>query len=148
MGFMAHLPLCCPAMLLARDFPKLPFGGRLMNGIVGAIGGATGAIGGFSGTIPTLWCSLQKYDRHVQRAVIQNFNLAMLSVTMVMYLVAGLVTVDMLPHFGVAFPCIAVSAFLGIRLYSRINDRLFRVVILLLLTASGLALLASGAASV
>ncbi len=102
-----------------------------------------GGIGGFTGTLPTLWCTLRGYDRHVQRAVIQNFNLSMLLVTMGAYLATGIVTLEVLPMFAIVLPAMLLPTVLGTRFYKKINDVTFRKIVLTLLTASGIALLIS-----
>jgi uncharacterized membrane protein YfcA len=102
-----------------------------------------GGIGGFTGTLPTLWCTLRGYDRDAQRAVIQNFNLSMLLVTMGAYLATGIVTSDMLPMFAIVLPAMLVPTFLGTRFYKKINDAMFRKIVLILLTGSGMTLLMS-----
>ena len=137
------LVLWCPAMLLSRHLPKVTAGGRLGDGVAGLIGGVLGGIGGFTGTVPTLWCTLRGYPKEAQRAVIQNFNLAMLMVTMGIYLARGIVTRDMLPLFAIVAPAMLVPTLLGTRLYIGISEARFRQVVLGLLTCSGLALLAS-----
>jgi uncharacterized protein len=82
-GFVgALLALWCPLMLLAPRLPQLKAGDRVADGVAGAVGGLMGPLGGFSGAVPTLWCTLRGYERDTQRAVIQNFNLAMLATTM------------------------------------------------------------------
>ena len=48
-----------------------------------------GGIGGFAGVIPTLWCTLRGYARDQQRAVIQNFNLVMQTVTFALHVGNG-----------------------------------------------------------
>ena len=60
-----------------------------MAGTVGLAGGVMGGLGGFTGVLPTLWCTLRRLDKDVQRAIIQNFNLAMLLVTFITYLATG-----------------------------------------------------------
>ncbi|KXJ62917.1 permease [Achromobacter xylosoxidans] len=100
-------------------------------------------LGGFTGVIPTLWCTLRGFDRDVQRAVIQNFNLSMLMVTMASYVLTGVVTRDMLPLFALIVPAMLVPTLLGTRVYVGISDVAFRRVVLGLLTVSGVALLAS-----
>lgn len=137
------LAVWCPIMLLSRHLPAVTFGGRAANGVVGLIGGAMGGIGGFSGVVPTLWCALRRYDRDVQRSIIQNFNLSMLAVTMAAYLLSGTVTPDMLPMFAVVAPAMLIPAILGGRLYLGISETAFRRIVLTLLTLSGLAMLAS-----
>jgi len=133
----------CPAILASRHLPRITAGGRLADGAVGLAGGILGGLGGFSGSLPTLWCTLRGFDKEAQRAVIQNFNLSMLLVTMGSYLAAGIVTRDMLPMFAVVAPAMLVPSLLGARVYVGLSEVRFRQVVLGMLTASGIALLAS-----
>ena len=137
------LVLWCPGMLLAKDLPRITRGGRLADGAVGLAGGVMGGIGGFTGTLPTLWCTLRGFDKDAQRAVVQNFNLSMLAVTMASYLATGVVTPAMLPLFAVVAPAMLVPTLLGARLYIGISEARFRQIVLGLLTVSGLVLLGS-----
>ena len=72
----------CPTMLFAQRLPRVQWGGRFANGLAGAAGGFMGGLGGFTGVVPSLWCTLRGFDKALQRTVVQNFNLAALSVTM------------------------------------------------------------------
>lgn len=139
------LVVWCPAMLLAKRLPKITAGGRIADAVAGLGGGVLSGIGGFAGTLPTLWCTLRGYEKDVQRAIIQNFNLSMLLVTMGTYLATGIVTRDMLPFFAIVAPTMLVPALLGAKLYIGISEAGFRQIVLGLLTASGLGLLASAA---
>ncbi len=137
------LAVWCPVMLFSQRLPHLRFGGRAADGVAGACGGLMGPLGGFTGAVPTLWCTLRGYERDTQRAVIQNFNLAMLAVTMVSYLATGVVTAPMLPLMAVVEPSLLVQALLGMKVYVGISPAAFRNVVLGLLTASGVAMLAN-----
>ena len=139
----AVLVLWCPAMLLSKDLPRITFGGRIADAVVGLGGGVLGGLGGFTGTLPTLWCTLRGYERDVQRAVIQNFNLSMLAVTLVVYVASGLITRSMLPMIGLVLPAMLVPALIGARIYVGLSEAGFRGLVLSLLTASGVALLVS-----
>lgn len=141
------LVVWCPAMLLSSRLPRIRFGGRLADGVVGGVGGMMGGLGGFTGTIPTLWCTLRGFAKDEQRAIIQNFNLAALLVTMGVYLARGLVTREMLPMFAIVAPAMLIPVLLGARLYAGISEAAFRQLVLSVLTASGVALLASGLSS-
>lgn len=134
------LVLWCPLMLLAPRLPRV-HGGRLADGVVGLAGGVLGGIGGFTGTVPTLWCTLRGFDRDTQRAVIQNFNLSMLMVTMLTYVGTGLVTREIVPMFAVVAPAMLLPTLLGTRVYVGISELTFRRVVLGLLTLSGVAML-------
>ncbi|QYY28650.1 sulfite exporter TauE/SafE family protein [Cupriavidus pinatubonensis] len=138
--FGAFLTLWCPVMLMARRLPAITHGGRVADGVAGAAGGVMGGIGGFTGVIPTLWCTLRGFDKDEQRAVIQNFNLATLAVTMATYVGKGIVTRDMLPMFLVVAPAMLVPSLLGARVYLGISEATFRKIVLTLLTASGVVL--------
>ncbi|SPA42545.1 conserved hypothetical protein, DUF81; putative membrane protein [Cupriavidus taiwanensis] len=137
----AFLTLWCPVMLMARRLPHIGVGGRVADGMAGAAGGVMGGIGGFTGVIPTLWCTLRGFDKDEQRAVIQNFNLATLAMTMAAYVGKGIVTREMLPMFLVVAPAMLVPTLLGTRLYLGISEAAFRKIVLSLLTLSGVALL-------
>jgi uncharacterized protein len=139
----ALLAIWCPIMLIVHRLPRITIGGRFADGVVGAIGGIMGGIGGFTGTIPTLWCTLRGLNKDTQRCVIQNFNLATLTVTMATYIFTGTISRDMFPMFAVVAPAMLIPTLLGARLYIGITDATFRKVVLSLLMASGLALLTS-----
>lgn len=139
-GFLA---LWCPVMLMARSLPPITVGGRLGDTVAGMAGGVLSGIGGFAGPVPTLWATLRGFGKDEQRAVIQNFNLSMLLVTMGVYLGSGVVTRQMLPYFAIVAPSMLVPTLLGARLYIGISEARFRQIVLGLLTASGVALLAS-----
>ena len=100
-----------------------------------------GGLGGFTGVVPTLWSTLRGWDKDAQRAVIQNFNLAMLSVTFAGYLATGIVTAAQWPMLLAVLPAMVLPSLAGARLYLRISAGAFRRVILVLLTLSGAALL-------
>jgi uncharacterized protein len=135
------LVLWCPAMLLARHLPRITAGGRMADAAVGLSGGVMGGLGGFTGVLPTLWCTLRGLDKDVQRAIIQNFNLAMLLVTFTSYAATGLITRATLPLLALVIPAMLVPSLLGARLYAGISEARFRQVVLGLLTLSGVAML-------
>lgn len=139
----AFLVLWCPLMLFVRDFPRIRFGGRIADGLIGAIGGVMGGLGGFTGSVPTLWCTLRGMDKDTQRAVIQNFNLSMLTVTMAVYVGTGLAQVVALPLYGLVALAVTIPVLFGTRLYIGLSEARFRQIILTLLAFAGVALLAS-----
>lgn len=137
------LAVICPVMLVAHKLPKVSGGGRTADALAGFIGGVLGGIGGVSGAIPTLWCTLRGMAKDRQRAVIQNFNLGMLGVTLALYVGTGVITTATLPMLAIVLPAMLIPTLLGARLYIGISDAAFRRLVLGLLTVSGLAMLAS-----
>lgn len=139
----AVLALWCPLMLFSGRIPHVTRGGRLADAAAGACGGVMGALGGATGAVPTLWCTLRGFDKDVQRTLIQNFNLATLAATMLGYLAAGFVTHEHVWRMAWVAPALVIPALLGAKLYDRIGQIAFRRIVLSVLTASGLAMLAS-----
>lgn len=139
----ALLVIWCPAMLMARNLGRVTAGGRAADAVAGLVGGVCGGMGGFSGAIPTLWCTLRGLEKDVQRAVIQNFNLAMLTVAFALHVGTGLVSAQTVPLLAIVAAAVLVPVLLGARLYIGISEASFRKIVLGLLTLSGGALLAS-----
>jgi uncharacterized membrane protein YfcA len=137
----AFLLVACPLMMVAERLPKVTHGGRFADALSGAAGGVLGGLGGFTGVAPTLWCTLRGYEKDTQRAVIQNFNLAMLAVTFASYLATGILQASQLPLLAAVLPAMVLPSLLGARMYLRISPQGFRRVVLGLLTLSGAALL-------
>lgn len=137
------LAFWCPAMLFSAKLPHITRGGRVADALIGAGGGLMGALGGFTGVLPTLWCTLRGMHKDAQRAIIQNFNLALLAVTFASYIATGVITAATLPYFAIVAPAMLIPSLLGARLYIGISEATFRKVVLSLLTGTGVALLAS-----
>ena len=138
------LVVLCPLLFFAARLPKVR-GGRFGDALAGGVGGVMGGLGGFTGVVPTLWCTLRGLEKDQQRAIIQNFNLAVLVVTFGSYLATGIVTRADLPMFAIVAPVMLIPALIGGRLYIGISEATFRKIVLGLLTAGGMALLASSA---
>ena len=137
------LVVWCPIMLMSRSLPRVRVGGAAADAASGLVGGVMSGLGGLSGVIPTLWCTLRHLEKDRQRSVIQNFNLTMLAVTMAAYVATGAITRDMLPMFAVVALAVLIPALVGARVYIGISESAFRRIVLLALTISGIALLAS-----
>jgi uncharacterized membrane protein YfcA len=133
----------CATMLFARQLPTLRRGGRVADGVVGAVGGVMGGLGGLTGPAPTLWCTLRGWGKDEQRSVFQVFNLCMHSLTLAVYLLNGTLTLAMAPAFALMVPVAIVPTFAGILLYRRVDERAFRRLVLILLLLSGIVLLLS-----
>lgn len=141
LGFGALLVLWCPLMLVSNRLPRLPHGGRVLHGAVGVASGVMGGLGGFTGVLPTLWCTLRGLDKDVQRALVQNFNLATLSATLLAYAASGAITRELWPQMAVVAPALLLPNLLGARVYLGLSDVAFRRAVLALLTAAGVAML-------
>jgi uncharacterized membrane protein YfcA len=140
------LVVWCPAMLFARNLPRVRRGGYWADAGVGWIAGIMGGLGGLIGPAPILWATLRGWDRHRQRAIFQVFNICMHSLTLTVYIITGTVPRAALPLFAVMVPAMLIPSIAGYRLYRRVSDVTFRRVILGLLTVSGAVLIVTSIA--
>lgn len=131
----------CPALLMAAALPRVG-GGRAADAAVGVVGGVMGGLGGLSGPAPTLWCALHPWSKDEQRAIIQTFNLGIHVLALSAYGLAGNLGPETLRMCLLIAPVLLLPALLGARLYDHLNDRAFRRLVLVLLTLSGVALVA------
>ena len=139
----ALMVIWCPIMLVSGRLGQVPVRSRAVDGLAGLAGGVMGGLGGFTGVIPTLWTTMTALPKDEQRAVIQNFNLATLSVTLLAYLATSSIQPGMLPAIAVVVLAVVLPVLAGARLYVGISQQAFRVIVLSLLTLSGVAMLAS-----
>lgn len=137
-GFGLFLALYSAYMLL-RPRSRL-FGhvnGSLPDGAAGFLGGVVGGLTAMPGAIPTMWCDLRGIPKDQQRGFVQPY-IATMQVAALALLVferglpqalAGNVIVSLAP--------LAAGAVLGLALFGKVNDRVFRRAILYTLLLSG-----------
>lgn len=127
---------------LARAKPAvLRGGGRAADGAVGFVGGVMGGLAGLSGAVPTVWCGLRGWSKDTQRGVYQPFIFVMQLLALVWLGGLGAVESETGALFLICLLGLLPGAWLGLRLYRRVDDAQFRRIVLALLLGSGVALL-------
>jgi uncharacterized membrane protein YfcA len=139
LGFGAMLVGVC-GLLLAMRVEKRRESHRASDAVVGFAGGVLGGITGLSGILPTLWAELHGWGKDERRGIFQGFNFSILLFALATQGVAGLLDARLLPLLLLAVPGTLVGAFVGRRLYDRIDARKFGRAILALLVAAGMGL--------
>lgn len=151
-GPAAHMRTSVAVLLILFSLynlrrPKMPEfkgAGRARDAIVGILNGVLGGSTGLGGTLPAIWCGLRGWTRDEQRAVFQPSAVA----TFLMMLLAvggvGLVTPDVVRLFLLGLPALVAGTLLGWALYGKLDEASFRKVVLVLLLASGIAILLTG----
>jgi uncharacterized protein len=126
---------------LAR--PTLPpvRGGATADSIVGLLAGTFSGSTGLAGIPIIMWASLRRWSKDDQRSVFQPVVVAIFVMTLFWFGGTGVVTPETLRLFWIGFPAVVIGTWLGLRLYGRLDEATFRVVVLVLLLASGLTLL-------
>ena len=136
----AALVVFCLYGLARPTLPALE-GGRIADGIVGLISGASSGSMGLAGIPLIVWASLRRWSKDDQRAVFQPVVIAIFMMTLIWFGGSGVVTGETLRLFCVGLPAVLVGTWLGLQLYGRLDEAKFRVVVLVLLLASGLTML-------
>ena len=125
--------------LLAPRLPEIRGGGRAADAAIGFVGGILGGLGGYSGVLPSIWTQLRGWRKDVARGVYQPFILMAHVVTLVLVGMAAMDTGGALMTLA-ALPALYAGAWIGWRIYGRLDERRFRQVLSALLVASGLTL--------
>lgn len=141
------LVICCSMMLGTARLPKIDKGGKGADAFVGLLGGLMAPLSGFSGLAPALWATLRGYTKDAHRAVIQNFNLIVLSATLASFVFYGRVRQDMLPRMGLIAATLVVPAIWGSKIYVGMSPQAFRNAVLWILVFAGAFMLMSAARS-
>ena len=123
--------------------PKLPKvgGSGLADGIVGAISGVVGGSTGLAGIPIVVWAAFRGWSKDEQRAVFQPVAVATFAMMLVWFGAVGTITADTARLFIIGLPGVLVGAWLGSRLYAKLDEMTFRTIVLVLLLLSGLSLL-------
>jgi uncharacterized membrane protein YfcA len=140
MAVGAVLIVYCSFMLFAAGRVRLDAGGEGTEAVVGFAGGILGGIAALSGVLPTIWASLKGWPKDRRRVFFQAFNMTVLTAMLLASTVQGLVGSRSLAALCVAAPGTLAGAWLGVRLYGRLDDRRFDRIVLTVLLMSGLVL--------
>ena len=110
---------------------------------VGFLGGILGGTAGVSGALPVLWVSLRPWTKGETRAVLQPFNVAILSTTVIALAFKGVYDHPALLALAVTVPTGMIAAQIGIFVFKRLTDTLFRRLLILLCLVMGVGILIS-----
>ncbi len=127
--------------LLAGKPPAIAQVSRLADGGIGVIAGICGGFAGLSGPILVIWSQMCQWSKQRARGVLQLINMIILLIAIAAYAFRGLITGELLTLVALCVPATLCGAWIGLRLYQRIEQESFRRVVLALLMASGLGLI-------
>jgi uncharacterized membrane protein YfcA len=135
-AFGVFLVCYCIYMLLRPNI-LIQRGHRLVDVAAGFAGGITGGSIAFPGAIPTIWCSIRGLAKHEQRGIVQPFILLMQIATLVYFSKLGIIASGTIATYLLCAPVVVGGTWLGLRLFDRIDDVMFRRVVLSFLLISG-----------
>ncbi len=118
--------------------PTMEHQGR--NMLIGFGGGLIGGLTAMPGALPTIWCDMHGMPKDQQRGLVQPFIAAMQVSALILLLSRHELPSNILIDLAVSLPPLAAGTMLGVLMFRRINETLFRRIILIMLLVSGLSL--------
>jgi uncharacterized membrane protein YfcA len=115
--------------------------GAVADGAVGVVNGVIGSATGLAGIAAVIWRSLRGWPPPEQRAVFQPSGVAVFLMTGIWLGGTGMIGSPEMVLFLVGLPAMAVGTWVGLKLFGKLNDAMFRRTVLVLLLLSGLSLL-------
>jgi uncharacterized membrane protein YfcA len=140
-GIGVFLVLYSLYALLRPSLPPVTQGGAAADAAVGFTNGVLGGITGLAGILVTIWCGLRGWPKDVQRAVFQPVAVAIFLMSALWIGARGAITADTIKLFVMGLPALFAGTWLGLKLFGRLDEAAFRKVVLVLLLASGAALI-------
>jgi len=118
--------------------------GVIADGAVGIVNGVIGGATGLAGIAAVIWCSLRGWPPPEQRAVFQPSGVAVFAMTGLWLGGTGMIGYDTLALFLIGLPALAIGTWVGLQLFGKLDDAMFRRIVLVLLLISGASLLVLG----
>jgi uncharacterized membrane protein YfcA len=125
---------------LLRPAMKPITAGAASDTAVGVLNGILGGATGLAGILVTIWCGLRAWPKDVQRTVFQPVGVAVFALSATFLGARGNIDLATLQLFLLGLPALLAGTWLGLRLYSRLDEAGFRKIVLILLLGSGLVL--------
>ncbi|MGY3588368.1 putative membrane protein YfcA [Bradyrhizobium sp. USDA 4341] len=108
---------------------------------IGLVNGLVGGLTGLGGVVSTISCQWRGWTKDTQRAVFQPVLFAAFVVISISMGVTGAFTSETVKLYGLGLPFLLAGLWSGFRLYGKIDDEMFRKVVLTLLLLAGLSLI-------
>ena len=108
------------------NLPKFERRTPVLDAGVGLTGGVMGGMASLSGAVPLIWCSMRPWPKAESRAVLQPFNVATLGATTVLLWWQGAYDDRTLTAFLIVLPASLLAVQVGLWVFRRITDDVFR----------------------
>lgn len=114
-----------------------------IDSLVGFLGGLMGGAASVSGAFPVMWISMRPWPKAEARAVLQPFNVAILSTTVTLLFFKGAFDSKAVSALAITVPVGLLAAQIGITVFKRLSDDVFRRLVIVLTLLMGLGILLS-----
>lgn len=126
-----------------RNRLHLPARYESISPLAGFLGGIFAGLNGLSGVITTIWSGLFGWSKREKRGVFQGYNLIMALASLGLFYSRGYLNAEFLHHAIIVLPVALISAYVGVRVFKRLADHQFTLLVNGLLLFSGFNLLLS-----
>jgi len=106
-----------------------------------SVGGVLGGLAGLAGIVPGVWAGLRGWPKAEQRGLFQPLILTVHGMALAWLAWGGLVDATTGRNLLLCLPAVALGAWLGLRIYGRLDERRFQRIVLAVLLVLGLTLL-------
>lgn len=114
-----------------------------VDAAIGLVGGVLGGAASVSGAIPAMWLSIRPWPKAETRAVLQTYNVVILSTTITLLFFKGAYGAEAQRALLVTVPAGLIAAQIGIAVFRSLSDNMFRRLLIGLTLIMGLGILAS-----
>ncbi len=140
-GFGVFLTLYSAYMIVKPAVVRLCHAEQRLHGAaVGFAGGLVGGLTAMPGALPTIWCDLRGVPKDQQRGLVQPFIAAMQVVALGLLCAHHSLSPKVLVDAAFGLPALAAGTAVGIVLFGKMNDALFRRTVLAVLFVAGVGL--------
>jgi uncharacterized membrane protein YfcA len=112
-------------------------GGAAADAAIGFANGLLAGLTGLAGILVTIWTGLRGWPKEIQRAVFQPVAVAIFLMSAFWLGIKSTITAETGRLFILGLPCLIAGTWLGLRLFGRIDEAMFRKIVLFLLFVSG-----------
>ena len=112
-----------------------------LDKLIGFISGILGGFAALGGILPTIWVNIQRLPKNTQRGTYEPFIFITSIAAVLSFYFAGFLNLDIFNYFLKVLPTLIIGSLIGVKIYSFINEDLFKKVILGLIFLAGLVLL-------
>ena len=113
----------------------------ILDSGIGFVGGVLGGAASVSGAIPGMWLSLRPWPKAATRAVLQPYNVAILSTTVTMLFFRGAYDAAAVKSLFVVLPVGLLASQIGIYVFKQVSDNTFRRLLIGLTLLMGIGIL-------
>ncbi len=114
---------------------------RIIDTVIGFLGGVLGGATGLSGALPTIWLSMRPYSKAETRALLQPFNVSVLGLSAAVLAAGGVYDSQLIQAILIALPAGFIASWAGIALFRRLSTEQFKRLLILMMLASGISVL-------